>query len=97
MPGRHCDCPVETKRRREAAPHFPYSVSREGPEERKAALSCKRWLDLMSPGMCRLLVKQYVPEIMKAVVALPEQQVCGAVGLCSSSAMTGEVPMAAAQ
>lgn len=40
----------------------------------------------------RLLVKQYVPEIMKAVVALPEQQVCGAVGLCDSSSMTG-VPL----
>lgn len=36
-------------------------------------------------------MKQYVPEIMKAVVALPEQQVCGAVGLCSSSAMTGRL------
>ncbi len=35
-------------------------------------------------------MKQYVPEIMKAVVALPEQQVCGAVGLCSTSSMTGE-------
>ena len=44
----------------------------------------------MWPHMRRLLVKQYVPEIMKAVVALPEQQVCGAVGLCSSSAMTCE-------
>ena len=39
-----------------------------------------------------MLVKQYVPEIMKAVVALPEQQVCGAVGLCSSSSMTGAAP-----
>ena len=30
-------------------------------------------------------VKQYVPEIMKAVVNLPEDKVCGAIGLCSSS------------
>ena len=44
----------------------------------------------------RLLVKQYVPEIMKAVVALPEQQVCGAIGLCSSSSMSGERFCAAA-
>lgn len=43
-------------------------------------------------GRRRLLVKQYVPEIMKAVVALPEQQVCGAVGLCDTSSMTG-VPL----
>ena len=47
-------------------------------------------------GVCRLLVKQYVPEIMKAVVALPEQQVCGAIGLCSSSSMSGELLCAAA-
>ena len=30
-------------------------------------------------------VKQYVPEIMKAVVNLPEDKVCGAIGLCASS------------
>ena len=46
--------------------------------------------------VCRLLVKQYVPEIMKAVVALPEQQVCGAIGLCSSSSMSGARSCAAA-
>ena len=33
---------------------------------------------------------QYVPEIMKAVVNLPEQQVCAAVGLCSGSFNSGE-------
>ena len=34
-------------------------------------------------------VKQYVPEIMKAVVSLPEQQVCGAIGLCSAADLSG--------
>jgi phytepsin len=42
------------------------------------------------PAECRELVKQYVPEIMKAVVSLPEQQVCAAVGLCSASSLSGE-------
>ncbi len=36
---------------------------------------------------CRELVRQYVPEIMKAVVSLPEEQVCGAIGLCSASSL----------
>ena len=34
-------------------------------------------------------VKQYVPEIMKAVVSLPEQQVCGAIGMCSAADLSG--------
>ena len=36
-----------------------------------------------------LQVKQYVPEIMKAVVSLPEQQVCGAIGMCSAADLSG--------
>lgn len=36
---------------------------------------------------CRELVRQYVPEIMKAVVSLPEEQVCGAIGLCSAASL----------
>jgi len=35
-------------------------------------------------------VKQYVPEIMKAIVTLPADEVCAAVGLCDQSARSAE-------
>lgn len=45
--------------------------------------------ELMPSQECRELVRQYVPEIMKAVISLPEEQVCGAIGLCSASSLHG--------
>lgn len=39
-------------------------------------------------------MKQYVPEIMKAVISLPEEQVCSAIGLCSASSLQGKPPVA---
>lgn len=40
------------------------------------------------PAECKAVVKQYVPEIMKAIVTLPADEVCAAVGLCDQSTST---------
>ncbi|KAK9833322.1 hypothetical protein WJX81_006416 [Elliptochloris bilobata] len=37
------------------------------------------------PAECRVLVKQYVPQLMKLIVTLPGDQVCAAVGLCQAA------------
>jgi phytepsin len=42
------------------------------------------------PAQCKAVVEQYVPELMKAIVTLPPDEVCAAVGLCDQSAVSRE-------
>jgi phytepsin len=42
------------------------------------------------PAECKAVVKEYVPEIMKAIVTLPADEVCAAVGLCDTSRVSRE-------
>ncbi|KAK9794929.1 hypothetical protein WJX73_010113 [Symbiochloris irregularis] len=37
------------------------------------------------PAECRELVKEYVPQILKALAILPADQVCAAIGLCDQT------------
>ncbi|BDA43728.1 Aspartic proteinase oryzasin-1 [Coccomyxa sp. Obi] len=69
-----------------------------GPSDEIAEINAAIGAKGVLPAECRELVRQYVPEIMKAVVSLPEEQVCGAIGLCSASSLhTGEAKAAASR
>ncbi|KAK9915053.1 hypothetical protein WJX75_004180 [Coccomyxa subellipsoidea] len=67
-----------------------------GPTDEIAEINAAIGAKGVLPAECRELVRQYVPEIMKAVISLPEEQVCGAIGLCSASSLHGGAAKAAA-
>ncbi|KAK9831258.1 hypothetical protein WJX74_009666 [Apatococcus lobatus] len=56
-----------------------------GPVEQVAAINRAIGAEGVIPAQCRLLVKQYVPQLIKIIQTLPADQACSTVGLCSDS------------
>ncbi|KAK9803189.1 hypothetical protein WJX72_012429 [[Myrmecia] bisecta] len=55
-----------------------------GPVDEIAAINKAIGAVGIIPAQCRLLVKQYVPQIIKLVQSMPADQICASIGLCSS-------------
>ncbi|KAK9868596.1 hypothetical protein WJX84_006913 [Apatococcus fuscideae] len=56
-----------------------------GPVDQVAAINQAIGAEGVIPAQCRLLVKQYVPQLIKIIQTLPADQACSTVGLCSNS------------
>lgn len=61
-----------------------------GPVDEIAEINRAIGAEGVVPAECKAVVKQYVPEIMKAIVTLPPDEVCAAVGLCGQSLVSRE-------
>jgi phytepsin len=61
-----------------------------GPVDEIAEINKAIGAEGVIPAECKAVVKQYLPEIMKAIVTLPADEVCAAVGLCDQSAGSAE-------
>jgi phytepsin len=56
-----------------------------GPSDEIAAINLAIGAEGVIPAQCRMLVKQYLPQIIKIIATLPPDQVCASIGLCDAT------------